>query len=174
MRGLLLIEMNKFQDERGTFQELYNAKKYEDLLPKHTHFVQDNFSRSKKNVFRGLHFQSPPMAQGKLVQVLEGKALDLVVDIRKDSNTFGESFTVELSETNNLQLYVPRGFAHGFYSLSENTLFHYKCDNYYSREHEQTLKWDDKKWELDIDNRALIISEKDLKGVAFADFVSPF
>ena len=174
IEGLLIIEQNKFCDDRGEFMELYNQKGHGAMIPDQATFVQDNLSSSKKNVFRGLHFQVPPMAQAKLIQVLKGKALDIVVDLRMDSDTFGEQFTIELSDQDNLQLYIPRGFAHGFFSLEEDTLFHYKCDNYYSKEHEMTLGWDNDEEDINVPETDWIISNKDKFGVALADFVSPF
>lgn len=174
MIGLVVLEQNKFCDDRGEFMEVYNHERFGEILSSPNEFVQDNLSRSKKNVFRGLHFQVPPMAQAKLVQVLAGKVIDIVVDLRTDSETYGEQFTIELSGKDNLQLYIPRGFAHGFFSLEEDSIFHYKCDNYYSKEHEKTITWTSDKPTMDIPETDWIISNKDELGMALADFVSPF
>ena len=127
IEGLLLIEPRLFQDDRGFFFESYNAIKYAEILGEGANFVQDNISVSNKHVLRGLHFQESPFAQGKLVTVLQGKVLDIAVDIRKNSKTYGQYQSIELSSENNYQFWIPPGFAHGFLSLEENTLFSYKC-----------------------------------------------
>ena len=124
IEGLLLFNPKVFKDERGEFFETYNYEKYASQLP-NVNFVQDNLSKSHKNVLRGLHFQLPPFEQGKLVQVIKGRALDVAVDIRKNSKTYGHYFSVELSEINKIQFWIPPGFAHGFLSLEDDTLFAY-------------------------------------------------
>ena len=171
IEGLLLIEPRLFQDERGFFFESYNATKYAEILGEATNFVQDNISVSKKNVLRGLHFQEPPFSQGKLVTVLQGKVLDVAVDIRENSKTYGQHQAVELSAENKHQFWIPPGFAHGFIALEENTLFSYKCTNFYSPEHEKTIKWNDPILAInwgDVFNP--IISEKDQVGQSFIEF----
>lgn len=172
--GLVLIEIDRYKDERGEFMELYNSMNYDHLAMGQKPFVQDNYSISKKGVFRGLHFQSPPFGQSKLIQVLSGKATDLALDLRSNSNTYGDLYQIELSGDDNLQLFIPRGFAHGFLSHEENTRFHYKCDNFYSKDHERTLFWEVDKLDIDFPTEELIISRKDQEGQHFVDFVSPF
>jgi dTDP-4-dehydrorhamnose 3,5-epimerase len=171
IEGLLLLEPRLFEDNRGFFYESYNAKKYNELLGDNCNFVQDNISVSKKYVLRGLHFQKSPFAQGKLVTVLNGRVLDVAVDIRENSKTFGQHQAVELSAENKHQFWIPPGFAHGFIALEENTLFSYKCTNYYSPEHEKTLLWNDPILAIDwagVPNP--IISEKDTIGQLFQEF----
>lgn len=171
IEGLLLIEPRLFQDERGFFFESYNATKYAEILGEATNFVQDNISLSKKNVLRGLHFQEYPYSQGKLVTVLQGKVLDVAVDIRKNSKTFGQFQSVELSSDNKYQFWIPPGFAHGFLTLEDNTLFSYKCTNFYSPEHEKTIKWNDLILAIDWQNISNpILSEKDELGQSFIEF----
>lgn len=164
IEGLLIINPKKFLDERGFFYESFNIHIYKELIGSEFNFVQDNVSVSKKNVLRGLHFQHSPMAQGKLVSVLNGRVLDVAVDLRKDSITFGKHFKIELSSENGLQFWIPPGFAHGFVSLEENTVFNYKCTNYYSPEHEETLAWDDIDLSINWQINNPIISKKDLVG----------
>jgi dTDP-4-dehydrorhamnose 3,5-epimerase len=167
IEGLLLIDPRVFSDERGYFLETFNELKYQQILGIHSSFVQDNLSLSAKGVLRGLHFQNEPHAQGKLVQVLKGKVLDVAVDIRRDSPTYGHYQAVELSDTNHLQFWIPPGFAHGFLALEENTLFSYKCTKYYSPENERTICWNDEtlkiNWGIDLP----IVSKKDTLGEKF-------
>ena len=137
-------------------------------------FVQDNESISKKNVLRGLHFQIPPFAQGKLVRVVSGSVLDVAVDLRKGSPTYGKHEIVELSADNKRQFWIPPGFAHGFLSLEENTVFNYKCSNYYSPVSERTIKWNDPDLNIDWQINEPIVSEKDQNGLDFVNFVSQF
>jgi dTDP-4-dehydrorhamnose 3,5-epimerase len=171
IEGLLLIEPRLFQDERGFFFESYNAIKYAEILGESADFVQDNISVSKKNVLRGLHFQEYPFAQGKLVTVLQGKVLDVAVDIRENSKTYGQHQVVELSAENKHQFWIPPGFAHGFIALEEDTLFSYKCTNFYSPEHEKTIKWNDPILAINWGNVFNpIISEKDQVGQSFIEF----
>src|SRR5574343_10699 len=171
---LVLIEPRRFHDYRGYFFESFNEQKYSELLGEEAVFVQDNVSFSKKNVLRGLHFQNPPFAQGKLVSVLKGKVLDVAVDLRKDSPTYGQHEMVELSADNGLQFYIPPGFAHGFVALEEETLFSYKCTNYYSPAHEDTLLWNDSNLNIHWNCSEPLVSEKDKIGKIFDTFVSPF
>jgi dTDP-4-dehydrorhamnose 3,5-epimerase len=164
IEGLLLIDPRKFHDDRGYFFESFNTAKYNEILGSDHVFVQDNVSVSKKNVLRGLHFQHPPMAQGKLVSVLNGRVLDVAVDLRLASPTFGKHIMVELSRENGLQFWIPPGFAHGFVALEDETVFNYKCTNYYSPEHEETLAWDDCELSINWQINNPIISKKDLVG----------
>ncbi len=172
--GLIVLHPRRFGDSRGYFFETFNAIKYAEILGEEVHFVQDNVSVSKKNVLRGLHFQSPPAAQGKLVSVLQGKVIDVAVDLRKNSETYGQHVAIELSSENGLQFWIPPGFAHGFSALEENTIFSYKCTALYSPQNELTIKWNDPKLAIDwgLDNP--IVSEKDGLGVDFTTFASPF
>lgn len=174
IEGLVVIEPRRFHDDRGYFFESFNEQKYAELLGEDVVFVQDNVSCSKKNVLRGLHFQNPPFAQGKLVSVVKGKVLDVAVDLRKDSPTYGQHEIIELSAENGLQFYIPPGFAHGFVALEEDTLFSYKCTNYYSPSHEDTLLWNDSKLDIDWKCSAPLVSEKDKIGKKIDTFVSPF
>lgn len=168
--GLYLLEPTVFTDSRGYFMESFNAKMLTGL-GLDANFVQDNQSFSKKGVVRGLHFQNAPFAQTKLVRVLSGSILDVVVDLRKDQQTFGKNFTIELSDENGLQLYVPAGFAHGFSVLSETAQILYKCDNYYHPEAEQGLLFNDPALGIDwgIAENDMILSEKDRKNPILAE-----
>lgn len=159
---LLLFEPKILEDERGYFFEAYNARHFAEAGID-ANFVQDNQARSGYGVLRGLHYQLAPFAQAKLVRVLEGAVLDVVVDIRPDSPTYGESYKVLLSADNKRQLFVPRGFAHGYLVLSERAEFFYKCDNFYSRKHEGGIRFDDPRLGIDweIPREKLILSEKD-------------
>lgn len=174
IEGLLLIEPRVFHDDRGYFYESFNEDKYKEILGSDIRFVQDNISCSKKNVLRGLHFQSPPFAQGKLVTVLSGSVLDVAVDIRKDSSTFGKYQIIELSAENKKQFWIPPGFAHGFLALEENSIFSYKCTNYYAPSHEHTLLWNAPELNIDWNVNDPIISDKDKIGQEFCNFVTPF
>tara|TARA_B100000963_G_C22525708_1_gene625201 strand:- start:551 stop:1096 length:546 start_codon:yes stop_codon:yes gene_type:complete len=174
IQGLKIIENPSFEDDRGYFMEFYNNKTYQTILSKDNHFVQDNISSSKKNVIRGLHFQVPPFDQGKLVQVLQGKALDVVVDIRRESPTFGEHYKIELSSENKIQFWIPSGFAHGFVSLEDDTLFSYKCTQFYSKDHERALLWSDETLNIDWGTQNPIVSRKDQEAPDFKHFNSPF
>lgn len=159
-----IIEPAVFGDHRGYFFESYSQKEFEEKVCKTT-FVQDNESKSKYGVLRGLHFQKEPYAQAKLVRVVQGSVLDVVVDIRKGSPTFGKHVAVELNDENKRQMFVPRGFAHGFVVLSKTVVFQYKCDNYYAPEAEAGIAWDDPVLEIDwkVDAEAVLLSEKDKK-----------
>jgi dTDP-4-dehydrorhamnose 3,5-epimerase len=160
--GLLLFEPDVFEDDRGYFFEAYNARQFAEAGIGAT-FVQDNQAHSGYGVLRGLHYQVKPYAQAKLVRALEGMILDVVVDIRPDSPTYGETYKVLLSADNKRQLFIPRGFAHGYLVLSEQAEFFYKCDNFYSWEHEGGIRYDDPKLNIDweISAEDLILSKKD-------------
>lgn len=172
IEGLLLIEPDVHGDSRGYFMESFNARTFREVTGIDTDFVQDNESRSSYGVVRGLHFQRPPHAQAKLVRVVSGRALDVAVDLREGSETYGKHFAVELSGENHLQLYIPEGFAHGFSVLSDEVVFQYKCDDYYAPETEGALAWDDPDlaidWRVpDVDVR---LSEKDKNHPRLKDF----
>jgi dTDP-4-dehydrorhamnose 3,5-epimerase len=173
IEGLLVIKPRVFADERGYFFESYNEKLLKGSGLNAT-FVQDNQSLSQKNVLRGLHFQAPPFAQGKLVRVIKGSALDVVVDIRKKSPTYGKSFSIELNEENKTMLWVPEGFAHGFCTLLDDTIFYYKCTNYYDKGSEGSVLWNDVDLNINWNISDPVLSEKDRAGTAFKNFVSPF
>ena len=164
IEGVVIIEPRLFKDERGYFLESFNQREFEEKVCKTT-FVQDNESKSGYGVIRGLHYQKPPFAQSKLVRVIKGAVLDVAVDIRKDSPTFGQHVAVELTEENHRQFFIPRGFAHGFSVLSEEVIFQYKCDEFYHPEAEGAIAWNDA--ELGIDWRIplekVLVSEKDSK-----------
>ena len=164
IEGLLILEPTVFGDERGYFFESFSQREFEEKVCK-TVFVQDNESKSGYGVLRGLHFQKPPFEQAKLVRVVKGKVLDVAVDIREDSPTFGKHVSVELSEENKRQMFVPRGFAHGFAVLSEEAIFQYKCDNYYMPQAEGGILWNDPALNIDwkIPMEDVILSEKDKK-----------
>lgn len=173
--GLLIFEPKVFEDSRGYFFEAYNEQSFTNDGV-NTRFVQDNQSSSSYGVIRGLHYQLPPHAQSKLVRVLSGAILDVAVDIRKGSPTFGKSFSIELSAANKKQLFIPRGFAHGFSVLSEHAEVFYKCDSFYNKAADAGIRFDDP--ELNIDWRVpqdkTVISEKDIALPAFSDAVNSF
>jgi len=162
--GCFIIEPKVFKDSRGYFFESFNQNTFNKLIGKTIDFVQDNESFSSKGVLRGLHFQTGAYAQAKLVRAVKGTVLDVVVDMRKESPTFSKHFSIELSEDNKTQLFVPRGFAHGFIVLSETAIFSYKCDNFYDKASEQGLRYDDPSLGIDwkLPANEFIISEKDL------------
>ncbi len=175
IEGIVIIEPRIFTDTRGYFFESYSQRKFdEEIRP--TKFVQDNESRSTRGVIRGLHFQKPPFAQAKLVRCIQGEVLDVAVDIRKNSPTYGQHVSVKLSESNHRQLFIPRGFAHGFAVLSDVAVFQYKCDNYYHPEAEGGISIADKSlgidWLIDLTNATL--SEKDMRHPLLKDFETPF
>ena len=143
LKGCFIIEPNIFGDKRGSFFEVFNKKIFEEKIGLKINFVQDNQSISQRGVLRGLHLQKGEFAQAKLVRVIKGKVLDVAVDARKNSPTYGKHFSIELSEKNNKQLFVPRGFLHGFATLEDNTIFSYKCDNYYEPEAEGGVVYND-------------------------------
>lgn len=162
IEGVIIIEPRLFEDERGYFFESFNQKEFQEKVCKTT-FIQDNESKSSYGVIRGLHFQKPPFAQSKLVRVVKGSVLDVAVDIRKGSPTFGQHVAVELTEDNHRQFFIPRGFAHGFSVLSKEVIFQYKCDNFYAPQSEGAIAWDDPDlgidWQISIDE--ILLSEKD-------------
>lgn len=166
IEGLLVIEPKIFEDNRGFFYESFNNEKYEEITKKYT-FVQDNLSKSKYGTVRGLHYQIGDFAQGKLVQVIVGKVLDVAVDIRFGSPTFGKYFGIELSEDNKKQFWIPPGFAHGFSVLSETAIFSYKCTSLYNKESERSIIYNDKFIDINWKVDAPIVSEKDLVGLPF-------
>ncbi len=159
-----ILKPRIFKDHRGTFYETFNKNLFKEVSGKEIDFVQDNQSRSTYGVLRGLHLQSGEMAQAKLVRVIQGKVLDVVVDIRKDSKTFGKHFSIILDDKEQLQLFVPRGFAHGFITLSERSVFSYKCDNFYDKASERGIIYNDATLAIDwhLPKEDFIISEKDL------------
>jgi len=163
LEGCHLIEPKIIGDERGYFMESFNEKTFEEHAGIKVHFVQDNQSFSKKGVLRGLHYQTGEYAQAKLVRVLEGEVLDVAVDIRPESKTYGKSVSVLLSAENQKQLFIPRGFAHGFIVLSETAVFFYKCDNFYNKESEGGILYNDNALSIDwkLSEEEFIISEKD-------------
>ena len=163
LKGCFVIEPQVFGDNRGSFFEVFNQKVFEEKTGLEINFVQDNQSTSQKGVLRGLHLQKGEFAQAKLVRVIKGRVLDVAVDARKDSPTYGEYFSIELSEENNKQLFVPRGFLHGFATLEDNTVFAYKCDNYYHKESEYGIIYNDPTLNIDwkLDEDEIILSEKD-------------
>ena len=175
LKDCFILKPNVFRDERGLFYETYNQKLFQKITGLKTEFVQDNQSISSKGVLRGLHFQRGKMAQTKLVRVVKGKVLDIVVDIRKDSDTFGKSFSIVLDDVKHLQLLVPRGFAHGFITLSKESIFSYKCDNYYDKASEGGIIYNDATLALDwhLPKEEFIISEKDLELPTFEEALSP-
>lgn len=174
IEDLILVQPNVFGDERGYFFESFNEEEWNKQVGDHIHFVQDNESMSHKGVLRGLHFQKPPYSQGKLIRVVQGSVLDVAVDLRKDSKTYGEIYKVELSAENKKQLYVPEGFAHGFLTLEDNTIFSYKCTNFYNKESEGGLMWNDPFLTIDWGIEHPILSEKDKFYQEFSFFVTPF
>ena len=175
IEGLVIIDPTVFGDNRGYFLESYNEKEFKEVIGK-VSFVQDNESKSSKGVLRGLHFQKSPFAQAKLVRCIEGKVLDVVVDIRKNSKTYGQYFTTELSGENKKQVFIPRGFAHGFLVLSESAIFAYKVDNTYAPEHDAGIRWNDPivniQWGLS--ESEVLVSKKDAQLPFFTEFDSPF
>lgn len=165
LKGCFLIEPKVFEDKRGYFFESFNLQKFKEQSGVEVNFVQDNQSMSKFGVLRGLHFQKGEFAQAKLVRVLSGKVLDVAVDLRKGSPTYGESFSVELSAENKKQLFIPRGFAHGFVVLSDEAEFFYKCDNYYAPQADGGVKYNDEELAIDwgLKDEELVVSDKDME-----------
>lgn len=173
IEGLVMIEPKLFEDHRGYFYESFRAdwfKKYVENVD----FIQDNQSLSGKHILRGLHFQKEPFAQGKLVRVLKGAVLDVAVDIRRDSKTYGQHFKVLLSAENHLQFYIPPGFAHGFLTLEEENIFAYKCTNIYDKQSEGGLMYNDPSLNIDWGVANPVLSEKDQVYGSFKEFNSPF
>ena len=164
LKGCFILEPTIFEDKRGYFFESFNQEKFNSLINKQVDFVQDNESFSSKGVLRGLHYQVGEYAQAKLVRVIKGKVLDVAVDVRANSKTFGQHVAVELSEDNKKQLFVPRGFAHGFIVLSDTAIFSYKCDNLYNKASEGGIIYNDPKLNIDwqLPEKKLLVSEKDV------------
>jgi dTDP-4-dehydrorhamnose 3,5-epimerase len=175
IKDLILISPTVFEDERGYFFEAYSKSKLSDLGID-IDFVQDNQSFSKKGTLRGLHYQNPPFAQTKLVRVLQGEIMDIAVDLRKDSSTYGQSYAVLLTSENKKQLLVPQGFAHGFSVISETAVVLYKCDQYYNKQSEGGIRFDDPALSIDwgMDLKQTIVSDKDLILPDFANCNSQF
>lgn len=175
IEGLVIIEPKIFKDARGYFFESFSQREFDEKVRK-INFVQDNESMSGYGVMRGLHFQRPPFTQSKLVRCVKGRVLDVAVDIRKESPTYGRHVAVELSEENHRQFFVPRGFAHGFAVLSKTAVFQYKCDNFYTPEADSGISLQDESlgidWRIPISHA--ILSEKDTKNLCLKDFDSPF
>ncbi len=174
INGVFLIKPQVFEDNRGYFFENFNSNKFNEATGLDVHFVQDNQSLSSKNVLRGLHFQHPPFAQAKLVSVIKGEVLDVVVDIRKESDTYGEYVAAYLTEKNHHQLYIPEGMAHGFLTLKDDTIFAYKCSNYYHKDSEDGIIWNDSNLNIGWNIKNPLVSEKDQLMQNFSSFVSPF
>ena len=173
--GVLIIEPRVFNDARGYFFESYSQRVFnEEVAP--VAFVQDNESKSSYGVLRGLHFQKPPYAQSKLVRVIRGRVLDVAVDIRVGSPTYGKWVSCELTEDNHRQFFIPQGFAHGFSVLSETALFQYKCDNFYHPESEGAIIWNDPQLNIDwqLPEKDILLSDKDRLNPLLANFQSPF
>ena len=175
IEGVVIIEPRVFKDARGYFFESFSQREFEEKV-RPINFVQNNESMSSYGVMRGLHFQRPPYTQSKLVRCVKGKVLDVAVDIRKGSPTYGQHVAVELSEDNHRQFFVPRGFAHGFVVLSETAVFQYKCDNFYAPEADGGISIKDETlgidWQIPMDKA--VLSEKDIKHLCLKDFDSPF
>lgn len=172
IKGCFVLEPTIFEDERGVFFESYNKTVFEKAIGKKVDFVQDNHSVSQKGVLRGLHFQTGQYVQAKLLRVVQGEVLDVVVDLRKDSKTFGQHFKIRLSKANNKMLFIPKGMAHGFLVLEPDTVFVYKCDNHYNKESDSGIFYADKDlnidWEYSMDS--IVLSDKDKKLHTFKDF----
>lgn len=173
IKGVFIIEPKVFGDNRGYFFESFSQREFESVIGPVT-FVQDNQSKSSYGVVRGLHFQKPPHAQAKLVRVVKGKVLDVAVDLRKDSPTFGKYIAVELSDENHRQVFIPKGFAHGFSVLSEEAVFQYKCDEYYAPESEAAIAWDDQDLNIDwkVPAEDVVLSAKDRNHPTLKEFIS--
>ena len=173
IKDLLVIKPDVFTDERGYFFETYNKERFAqhglDMV-----FVQDNESQSTRGVLRGLHFQKPPFTQGKLVRVVKGAVMDVAVDLRKGSPTYGQWESVVLTEDNKFMYWIPEGFAHGFVCLEDQTVFTYKCTNVYNKASEGSIRWDDPDLNIDWGIGDPILSEKDKVAPLFKDFVTPF
>ncbi len=173
IEGLLIIKPNVFIDERGYFFESYNKDDFAKFGLT-SDFVQDNESKSQKDVLRGLHFQNPPFAQGKLVRVIKGAVMDVAVDIRLGSPTYGQWEAVELTEENKVMYWIPAGFAHGFVTLRDDTVFSYKCTNVYNKQSEGSIKWDDSQIGIEWKVQNPILSQKDKDAPSFNTFKSKF
>ncbi len=174
IEDVILIKPTLFGDDRGYFFESFHQQKFNEFVGKQITFVQDNESKSSKNVLRGLHFQAPPFAQGKLVRVIQGSVLDVALDIRKSSKTYGQFVSFVLSADNKMQAFIPEGFAHGFLTLEDQTIFQYKCTNYYHPQSEGSILWNDSALSIPWNVEQPILSLKDEKGMLLKDFHSPF
>ena len=178
IKDIFILEPRIFIDARGWFMESFNQNNFAQIFIRRgletPQFVQDNHSVSHKGVLRGLHYQSEPYAQGKLIRVLQGSVLDVVVDIRLSSLTYGQHFKIKLDSIDFKMLYVPEGFAHGFATLEDNTVFSYKCTNFYNRDSEDCIYWNDPDLKIDWSINEPILSEKDQHGKKFSSFVSKF
>ena len=176
LKGCVIIEPRVFGDDRGFFLETFQVVRYEQEAGIDLPFVQDNHSRSASRVLRGLHFQKPPFDQAKLVRCIDGTVLDVAVDIREGSETYGEHVSVELSGENKKQVFIPRGFAHGFLVLSESAIFAYKVDNSYAPTHDVGIRWDDSLLNIQwgVSESEVLVSEKDAKLPFFSEFETPF
>lgn len=172
IKGCFVLEPNVFEDERGIFFESYNKKLFEKEIGRKVDFVQDNHSVSKKGVLRGLHFQQGEHSQAKLLRVVKGEILDVVVDLRKESSTFGQHFKINLSSKDKKMLFMPKGMAHGFLVLEENTAFAYKCDNYYNKDADSGIFYADADLKIDweFSTQEIILSKKDKNLQTFKDF----
>ncbi len=173
IEGLSIIKPKVFEDERGHFYESYNKAVIDSNFLDVT-FLQDNQSLSQKNVLRGLHFQNPPFGQVKLIRVIKGAVLDVVVDVRKKSPTYGKHYKIEINEHNKLMVWIPEGFAHGFLTLEDNTIFQYKCSNIYNKASECCISWNDPDLNINWEVSNPIISDKDKQGIAFKNYASLF
>lgn len=173
IEGPLILTPKVFYDSRGYFYEPFNLERFAQAGISQG-FVQDNQSLSQKGTVRGLHFQAPPYDQGKLVRVVKGAVLDVIVDIRKNSATYGKWYAVELTEDNFVQFWVPPGFAHGFSTLADHTIFQYKCTNYYNKASEGGILWNDPDLGINWQTETPIVSEKDMELPLFKHFISPF
>ena len=176
IEGVLIVEPKVFGDARGYFFESFNERTFREQCGIDVHFVQDNESKSCRDVVRGLHFQRPPYAQSKLVRVVEGEVLDVAVDLRRGSPTYGHHVAVRLSADSHRQFFLPKGMAHGFSVLSETAVFQYKCDTFYDPASEDAIAWDDPQLAIDwqLGGREPILSEKDRHHACLRDFVTPF
>ncbi len=176
LKECFVLKPKVFEDERGFFFESFNKKIFETKTGITANFVQDNQSKSSKGVLRGMHFQTEEYAQAKLIQVIKGKVFDVCVDIRKESPTFGKNFSIILDDIDHKQVYIPKGFAHGFLVLEDDTIFSYKCDNFYNKESESGILYNDEdlniEWNFPFEK--LIVSEKDKQLPSFKDFVNEY
>ena len=173
LKGCFILEPKVFGDKRGNFFEIFNQKEFEEKTGIEINFVQANQSTSQRGVIRGLHMQKGEFAQAKLVRVVKGSVLDIAVDVRKDSSTYGKHFSIELSGENNKQLFVPRGFLHGFITLEDHTIFSYKCDNYYKPEAEDGVIYNDKDLNIDwmLKQEDIFLSKKDKELKTFKEYI---
>lgn len=173
IEGVFILEPRIFNDKRGYFFESFSQREFEENVCR-TVFVQENESKSKYGVLRGLHFQRPPFQQAKLVRAVRGRILDVAVDIRRESTTFGKHIAVELSEENKRQIFIPRGFAHGFAVLSEEAVLQYKCDNYYAPDYEEGIRWNDPQLQIDwmLPAETVILSEKDERNSTLRAYIN--